>query len=171
MVWLDGHALCLYVCDVLKAENPGIDTMAAICSRVFQERATPAVDPETGEQGISIETGMENFTCIQCGNCCKSLDYHDALTENDVNAWRNNLRRDILAWIGVYESKDGQRSYRIWTDPQTGKIAETCPFLKHLPAENRWVCRIHEVKPSICREYPVSRKHGIMTGCPGFSPE
>ena len=32
----------------------------------------------------------------------------------------------------------------------------------------RSVCTIQDVKPGICRQYPSSRKHAVMTGCPGF---
>ena len=63
---------------------------------------------------------------------------------------------------------NGKLGYRIWVDPETGEMIDKCPFLKHLPDENRWLCRIHDVKPVFCREYPVSRKHGRMTGCLGF---
>lgn len=52
--------------------------------------------------------------------------------------------------------------------PGKNQLADTCPFLKKIPAENRWVCKIHDIKPAICRRYPVSRKHAVMTGCPGF---
>jgi Fe-S-cluster containining protein len=54
--------------------------------------------------------------------------------------------------------------------PGTREFAEACPFLQQKPAENRWICRIHNVKPQICRNYPVSRKHAVMTGCSGFLP-
>ena len=168
MVWFDGEALRVYVCDIVKSMRPGADAMAAVCSRVFRERAVPAVDPATGEPGVCIETGMEKFVCVQCGNCCKALDYHDALTEQDVEMWKEAQRYDILAWVGVAQKKGGASSYRIWKDPKTGELADQCPFLTKVPDKNRWICRIHDIKPRICRDYPVSRKHGVMTGCRGF---
>ena len=84
--------------------------------------------------------------------------------------WEQTGRSDVLEWVGAFK-KDGRETvYRIWMKPGTRTFAETCPFLQKIPHENKWICRIHDVKPRICREYPVSRKHAIMTGCPGFEP-
>ena len=94
----------------------------------------------------------------------------DMAEEMDIEeAWKQLGRHDVLSWVGISRRADGEPSYRIWVEPGSTTLAKQCPFLEHLPAENRWVCRIHNVKPHICREYPVSRKHGTMTGCPGFS--
>jgi Fe-S-cluster containining protein len=169
MVWLDGPALGEYVCRVLHEQDLERDVIVSVCARVFHTRAFPGTDPDSGREGIAIETGMEGFSCRQCGACCKFLDYHDALTTADVKRWESMGRQDILDWVGVSRESNGESTYRIWVEPGTAEIAAQCPFLKHLPTENRWVCSIHDVKPCICREYPVSRKHGMMTGCPGFS--
>ena len=77
-------------------------------------------------------------------------------------------RDDVLKWVGVYRNDRNRTVYRIWTIPGTRRLASVCPFLEHEPTENHWLCQIHEVKPTICRNYPVSRKHALMTGCPGF---
>ena len=169
MVWMDGHALGEYVCRLLREKDLDLDDMVSVCARVFQARAYPGTDPESKRKGIYIETGMEGFSCRQCGDCCKFLDYHDALTPADVKVWERIDRQDILARVGVSRVPGEETKYRIWVEPGSNNLAEQCPFLKHLPAENRWICQIHDVKPRICREYPVSRKHGLMTGCPGFS--
>lgn len=47
------------------------------------------------------------------------------------------------------------------------RIAKTCPWLKRLPDRDRYACRIHDVRPSLCRQYPGTRKHARMTGCGG----
>ena len=169
MVWMDGAALSEYVCRTLHEKDYEPEVMVAVCARVFQARAFPGTDPESGRAGIHIETNMERFSCRQCGNCCIFLDYHDALTPADVKQWERIGRQDILDWVGVSRTSNGKPIYRIWVEAATGKRVRQCPFLEHLPAQNRWICRIHDVKPRICREYPVSRKHGLMTGCPGFS--
>jgi Fe-S-cluster containining protein len=36
-----------------------------------------------------------------------------------------------------------------------------------LPDRNRYRCTIHDIRPTICRQYPGSRKHARMTGCRG----
>lgn len=164
--WLDGPDLIEYVCDTIRRADPDFESLAAICARVFQSRAFP--DVSEGRPGIWLETGMEDFHCRQCGQCCQALDYHNELAEEDVARWRELGRTDILDWVGVFKTAAGEKTYRIWMTPGTMQLAETCPFLKKRPSENLWDCRIHDVKPGICSQYPVTRKHGIMTGCPGF---
>jgi len=169
VVWVDGPALSECVCRALNEQKLELDVIVSVCARVFQTRAFLGKDPDSGQAGIHIETGMEGFSCRQCGNCCKFLDYHDALTAADMKLWERMGRKDILDYVRGGYKHIGEPRYRIWVDPETGKIVDQCPFLKDPPDENHWICRIHDVKPRICREYPVSRKHGIMTGCPGFS--
>lgn len=166
--WLDGPALIDHMCRTVAGMHWTPELLASVCSRVFQNRAV--VDTGSGEVGIRIQTGMEAFACRQCGRCCRNLDYHNELTAEDVDRWNELGRKDILNWVGIF--KNGERettAYRIWMIPGTRKLAEICPFLKKVPAENCWICSIHNVKPSICRNYPVSRKHAVMTGCPGFN--
>jgi len=168
MRWMDGPEMVEYVCESLKARAPSVELLASICARVFHTRASTAVDAETGKEGVRIETGMEDFVCQQCGQCCLSLDYHKEITAEDVDRWEALGRQDILDWVGVFKGPDGKTSYRIWTIPGTSDLSDVCPFLERRSWENRWVCRIHDAKPEICRQYPASRKHAEMTGCPGF---
>lgn len=168
MRWLDGPELVEYVCEVLASADLNPELLASISSRVFRTRALPAVDPESGSEGIRIESGMETFHCRQCGHCCRSLDYRNEVTAEDVARWQAMGRTDILKWVGVFERDGREATYRIWMIPGTRRLAAKCPFLEKKPSENRWGCRIHDVKPAICRHYPASRKHAIMTGCPGF---
>ena len=42
------------------------------------------------------------------------------------------------------------------------------PLVKEVAEkENKYICRIHEVKPKVCREYPQTEKHAKETGCKG----
>jgi len=168
MRWMDGNGLIKYMCDAIIGADLSPAQLAAVCSRVFQTRAVPDKNPETGLEGIRIDTGMDTFVCRQCGQCCRVLEYHQEATAEDVARWRELGRNDILKWVGIFK-KDGRISgYRIWVIPGTRRIADQCPFLEKIASENRWICRIHDVKPTICRNYPVSRKHAVMTGCPGI---
>ncbi|WP_243545421.1 hypothetical protein [Pseudodesulfovibrio tunisiensis] len=45
-------------------------------------------------------------------------------------------------------------------------LAETLPLATPRSKDGRRVCSIHDYKPEICRQYPGSRKHAAMTGCP-----
>jgi Fe-S-cluster containining protein len=171
MRWVDAKELIDYVCALLQKTDFPMDRLASICARVFQTRALAEKDPGSGQAGIRIETGMESFTCKQCGQCCLSLDYQDQLNEEDVEKWRRLGRSDILEWVGVFKDKDGVKTYRIWMTPGGRELSDKCPFLVKDPSSKRWKCRIHAIKPGICRQYPVSRKHALMTGCPGFGQD
>lgn len=167
MRWMNGAEMVEYLCDSLESDLR-VSLLASICARVFQTRARVEADPATGQEGLSIETGMEDFSCRQCGHCCRTLDYHREVIEEDVALWQELGRSDILQWVGVFTGERNKKSYRIWTTPGTTALAEGCPFLKNISSENRSVCLIQDVKPGICRQYPSSRKHAVMTGCPGF---
>ncbi|MCF8142695.1 MAG: YkgJ family cysteine cluster protein [Deltaproteobacteria bacterium] len=168
MRWMEGTELVETACAAVKGADPDSGMVSSICARVFHTRAWEERDTKTGKMGVRIETGMEAFSCRQCGRCCTVLDYHNELTGEDVVRWEREGRTDILQWVRTIEGKDRERAYRIWTLPGTTRLAESCPFLKKIPSENRWECLIHHVKPAICRQYPLTRKHGLMTGCPGF---
>ena len=168
MCWKEGSELIDSMCEILSNSKQDSITMAAVCSRVFQTRAFPEEDSTNSQPGVHILTGMQDFTCRQCGRCCRTLDYHNEVTADDVARWKHTGRNDILDWVGSFPKNSREAVYRIWIKPGTRSVAETCPFLQIIPHENRWICRIHDVKPQICRQYPVSRKHAIMTGCPGF---
>ncbi len=168
MRWIEGPELVEYLCSEIQAADLDPPLLSSICARVFHTRAWEDRDPESGQKGVRIETGMEDFSCRQCGHCCRSLDYHEELITEDVAGWEKLGRTDILKWVRVIENEGQETAYRIWTIPGTTRLAEVCPFLKRMPSENRWGCLIHDVKPGICRHYPLSRKHAMMTGCPGF---
>jgi len=168
MRWAEGPELIETACAAVKGIARDSRLVSSICARVFHERAWEERDPETGQMGVRIETGMEGFSCRQCGRCCTFLDYHNELTEEDVVRWEKLGRTDILKWVRGIEQKGRESGYRIWTVPGTTGLADRCPFLKKIPSENRWECLIHDVKPAICRQYPLTRKHGLMTGCLGF---
>lgn len=168
MRWLDGPALGRYVCDLIGEVNPDVNLLATLCARVFQTGVRPGVDPQTGLEGILVETGMETFSCRLCGQCCRSLDYRMEVTALDVARWREQGRNDILKYVAVYKRPGQKETYRIWQMPETGQFVQGCPFLYKIPDKNQVVCRIQETKPAICRQYPLTRKHAVMTGCRGF---
>ena len=168
MKWLEGPELVAHMCDAISHTPWNPSLLTDVCARVFQTRAEPDMDPNTGTAGISIETNMEGFSCRQCGCCCRFLDYHNEVTAEDVAVWRKSGRNDILKW--VYEIRgDGQpERYQTWVVPGTQEQAGTCPFLEKEAETRRWYCRIHDAKPAFCRQYPLNRKHAIMSGCHGF---
>jgi Fe-S-cluster containining protein len=130
-------------------------------------RAVPGVN-EAGEPGLWVDTEMERFHCTQCGQCCRSLGDAFAASADveDVDRWETEGRFDILEWVDLRLRDVGMMD--LWIDPATGDQVARCPWLRKVPREPRYRCRIHETKPRHCREYPRSKKHALMTGCPGF---
>ncbi len=171
MQWLEGSELTEHMCRMITDTHWNLELLVDVCARVFQTHAYPFVDADSGETGIRIETNMETFSCRQCGQCCRTLDYHHEVTQADLSRWKAQERDDILKWVEITPRGEAPPALRIWVSRKTGKIAEACPFLEKIPTNNRWRCRIHNVKPRICRQYPISRKHAVMTGCVGFRKE
>jgi Fe-S-cluster containining protein len=107
----------------------------------------------------------KRFACTQCGHCCLNLGaFQTCATEADIALWEEHGRDDILEWVeeiapGIYD---------IWMNPQTGGDVSRCPWLRKSLRQNKYICRIQDMKPEICRNYPHSRKKAEETGCPGF---
>ena len=156
--------LWFYLIHALETFDLEAVSMARTAARVFGTRAFPG--ELDGESGVWIDSQMSGFECRQCGHCCRNLD--SACAQEDVLLWQSLGRQDILAWVSKEGSSSGNRQYRVWVDPATGQTVDTCPFLGEMPGESQCYCMIQEVKPLACREYPFTRKHAGMTGCPGF---
>ena len=113
----------------------------------------------------------KDFKCRQCGNCCLNLRdaFSTVATDQDIEMWEREGRYDILEWVDPIYLDDKDCIYDIWINPITGDAVKRCPWLKKLPDQEKYICRIHDVKPKHCRAYPKSRKHALNTGCRGFS--
>ena len=145
-------------------------------ARVYEWTKWVKVTPgkgDGGEDGIWVETEMEKFHCIQCGNCCRNLfdAYSTSVDIDEINRWRAEKRWDILRWVVIYNS-DGEAAFGdIWISPNTGDEVSRCPWLRKLPKQEKYKCRIHDTKPAHCRNYPKSKKHALTTGCMGFGDD
>ena len=154
------------ILDQLKQSPPDAKALARICALVF---GTPVV-ADSGNRpdqsaGLWVQTDMTAFVCIQCGHCCRTLDYRDGCRVADYRYWQASGRTDILEWVGTVKEAGEITACRIWMIPGTNRFADGCPWLKRSDNPNRYICSIHDVRPSICRQYPGSRKHARMTGC------
>ena len=116
---------------------------------------------------------MDSFNCKQCGHCCLNLSgaFSTSVPEEDIRLWEAEGREDILEWVVPIPIGDGQMTYDIWFSPTTGEEVSRCPWLRKLPNKDKYICRIHDVKPTHCRNYPHSREHAEKTGCVGFEEE
>lgn len=84
--------------------------------------------------------------CLGCGECCRQFSWHLRASERDLRRWREAGRDDLLARVN--------RLGWIWVDPDTKGRLPVCPFLVET-APDKAHCRIHEIKPDICRAYPT----------------
>jgi Fe-S-cluster containining protein len=165
---LTEQELACYLADKLTEKSPSLKTMADLCGKVFQTESWAGTDRKNGNIGIWIRTDMTEFKCLQCGNCCRNLKYHNDCTENDYKRWKILGRKDILDKILIV-SPPGSRTpeYRIWVKPGTGRFYDVCPWLAPHEIKGRYECKIQDIKPEYCRQYPLTRKHAEMTDCPG----
>ena len=111
----------------------------------------------------------KDFKCKQCGNCCLNLGdaFQTCASEADVRSWEDEGRDDVPQWVDPIVFGD-QFVYDIWINPKTGDDVDHCPWLRKLRGKDKYICRIHDVKPEHCRNYPISKKHAEETGCAGF---
>lgn len=169
MQWLEGKVLIDYMCDTVTDADLAAADLAVLCGKVFQAPCRAVPDPKTGRTGIEVRPDMTGFSCKQCGRCCSRLDYHSGVTSEDVARLGALGRTDVLKWIGRGKDSSGRMVYRMWVAPETRRpVSGPCPFLKQGDTNEHHICTIHDVKPTVCRNYPLSRKHAVMTGCPGF---
>ena len=94
--------------------------------------------------------------CNQCGKCCTRYGGGDlSASVSEIDWWENN-RPDIFSHVG-----DGN----IWISPVTGKQMVRCPWLRKLPNQNKYICRIYYDRPDECKHYPVNIDQMISDGC------
>jgi len=94
--------------------------------------------------------------CNQCGRCCTRYGGGDlSASVSEIDWWENN-RPDIFSHVG-----DGN----IWISPVTGKQMVRCPWLRKLPNQNKYICRIYYDRPDECKHYPVNIEQMIRDGC------
>lgn len=143
------------------------EDIALVYTKVLWVKSYVGAGEEDGEEGVWVETEMENFNCKQCGHCCINLSdaYCNSVLDEDIERWELEDRYDILKFVD-------QSSFfnDIWINQETGEELGRCPWLKRLP-NNKYICRIHHTKPTHCRNYPHSKRHALTTGCKGFDPD
>ncbi len=161
-----GSDLVDFFLDLLSSKPA--ETISKVYSKIEWVQTSVAKHPKTGVTGLLVETEMEKFKCVQCGHCCLNLSdaYQTSVPETDIKRWEREQRFDILEWVGPFEGMD-----EIWISPKTGEYANRCPWLRKLPKQNKYICRIHETKPEKCREFPKSKRHALDNGCKGFPAE
>jgi Fe-S-cluster containining protein len=109
----------------------------------------------------------KTFTCKRCGNCCIHGAFSE-VAEEDIVLWTERGRTDILEWVRFRPIGNEEYAYEVWIDPKTKEEVEQCPWLEKLSHNGECTCQIHDVKPSICRYFPASKRHAQEMGCLGL---
>lgn len=115
---------------------------------------------ETIRRLLHLDNGSAQTTrvsgCACCGRCCEFFGGHLQASKRDIARWQREGREDLL-------SRVNQLGW-IWVDPQTKKLTDPCPFIEKTP-DNKGLCRIHDTKPDICRDYPtIAHGHRCLGG-------
>ncbi len=102
--------------------------------------------------------------CNLCGKCCKYGEGSGlgSASRSDVIRWQKH-RPDILEYAPP-------PIHELWISPVTGEETRRCPWLRKLPKQNSFVCRIHEFKPDVCRNYPLDIAQMIADKCEMLEP-
>jgi len=98
--------------------------------------------------------------CNQCGKCCLKYNGDDWLgsaSEADMLFWLMR-KPEVLEYVD-----DALRN--LWTSPVTGRKMQRCPWLRKLPNQEKFTCRIHNVRPEVCRDYPIDIDQMISLDC------
>lgn len=94
--------------------------------------------------------------CNRCGRCCLNLQLGSA-TEQDILIWKKK-KPEVLDYVCDCCSD-------LWISPVTGEEMNRCPWLRKLPKKEQYKCRIYELRPEVCRDYPVNIEQMINNGC------
>lgn len=82
---------------------------------------------------------FEQLDCLKCANCCKTIS--PIFTQRDIERIAGHLKMKPGQFVETYLRIDEDDDFVLQSSP--------CTFLE---ADNR--CRIYEVRPKACREYP-----------------
>jgi len=94
--------------------------------------------------------------CNQCGKCCKLYGGGGLSVSVSEIEWWEIHRPDIFSYVGAG---------KIWISPVTGKQMVRCPWLRKLPNQNKYICRIYFDRPDECKHYPVTVDEMVRDDC------
>lgn len=99
--------------------------------------------------------------CNQCGKCCTNYGGGGlSASASEIDQWET-YRPDIASYV-----RDGE----IWFSPETGELLTTCPWLRRLPGQVKFVCEIYDDRPNDCKYYPVRIEDMIQDECEMLEP-
>ena len=97
-------------------------------------------------------------TCYQCGKCCTHYYtvYCFCVSGDEYERWKDNDK--IMSKLALCADLDGYKIYDAWFSNKTGDELGRCPWLRKLPNQDKYKCRIHDVKPDQCAGWPVEQE-------------
>ena len=81
-------------------------------------------------------------------------------TADDMRRWREEGRKDILRHAAELPNIKGAD---LWIHPTTGVELTKCPFVRN--SGSRYICKIYDTRPEVCRGYPYSYAQMVYVGC------
>lgn len=110
---------------------------------MFTEKDNTRVDLSAQKAHLLV---FSRIDCLDCANCCKTTPA--ILTKKDIKRIAQSLKMTPKKFIYHYVLEDINRELSFRKVP--------CVFLQD---DNK--CRIYEVRPKACREYPHSDRPGF----------
>jgi Fe-S-cluster containining protein len=99
--------------------------------------------------------------CNQCGKCCTRYGGGSlTATKAEIDWWEEH-RPEIFNHVGGGE---------IWISPVTGNTMARCPWLRKLPGQAKYNCRIYYDRPDDCKHYPVDIEQMLRDDCEMLEP-
>lgn len=100
--------------------------------------------------------------CTGCGKCCTNASYMGSMaaTREDMERWRKEGRDDILQYAAELPHLG---SADLWIHPVSGLELTRCPFVRK--SGSRYICKIHDTRPEVCRGYPYRYSQMTEIGC------
>ena len=89
-------------------------------------------------KSVKLYKRKDSFKCVLCGNCCRFRQ--TPLDESDIKRLKNEGYAD-----SIIEGKN----------PRLKRVKGKCIFL------NEDKCQIHEIRPTVCRQFPFFKIYGI----------
>ena len=87
------------------------------------------------------------FDCIRCGICCSI--YQVRISREEATVLASHMSMEFYEWVGRFCDPR-------WYDPRSYLVRHEgghCVFLKRGADERTYLCSVHEVRPSSCREW------------------
>lgn len=104
------------------------------------------------------------FQCIQCGKCCLKYGNESLVTIGRREFNRFWDRPDVQRFC--FEIMQ-DRLWDIWVHPDDIPL-KRCPFLRKKNNSDKYYCRIYDIRPDVCRNYPVDYDQQLRDKCEGI---